>query len=216
MIKPIIKSIVSTFLSAVSIVLFLLWLLFGSLVLLALIIRLISLYTIALLNSFVSSTPITYNYTKAIEDVIDMYINTYIKILSIPLLPWKPFQEKDNSSFRALLDSEMYELKKSWAITLIVFVSYILSFSFSLAMITSKKEEKINKVYETEVSNLKADLSKYEVLSSDNEAKYIDLKVQIITSLYKERRWRVETISKVMDLPLEQVIDIIDKNNITR
>lgn len=216
MIKIIIKIIVSIFLSVVSIVLFALWLLFGTLMLIALILRLISLYTIALLNSFVSSTPLTYNYTKAIEDVIDMYISTYIKILNMPLLPWRPFTEKENSSFRALLDSEIYELKKSWAITLIVFISYVVSFSFSLALINSKKEEKIRKIYEPELTELKTELFKYQTLNTDNGVNVIDLKVHIIRSLYSNWKWNISSIAEVLNTQTEQVAEIIEKYNIER
>jgi hypothetical protein len=214
MIKLLIKIIVSTFLSAVSIVLFSLWLLFGTIVLLALIIRLISLYTIALLNSFISSTPLCYNYTKAIEDVIDMYINTFIKILNIPILPWRPITENDNNTFRALLNTEIYELKKSWAITLIVFVSYVLSFGFSLAWIISEKEEKISEKYETELLETRSNLEKYITLSNTTETKVIDMKLQIIKSLYCERKWNTRSISKVLDISPDEVDQLIEKYDI--
>ena len=59
-----------------------------------------------MLNSFVSGTSLTHDYTKAIDDVIDMYLKTYSKIISMPMLPWLKVEDSSASDFRLLLQQK--------------------------------------------------------------------------------------------------------------
>jgi len=138
MIRLIVNIIVTIFLFIVSAILTILWLAIGTLYLIVMLLRIISLYTIALINSFISGTPLTYDYNKAIEEIVGNYINAYFRIWKLPLSPWTKAPSTSNSNLRGLLDSERAELKKSWLVTTIVFISYILSFGYSLAYLANK------------------------------------------------------------------------------
>lgn len=136
-IQSIVKTIVTIFMIMASIILFCCWAVLGSLLLFTLILRIIILYTIALSNAFISGTNLTHDYSSAIEDIIKIYIGTYARILSMPKLTWKALAHTEQISFEALLSEELEELKKSWVITIIIFLSYTLSFGISLAILVS-------------------------------------------------------------------------------
>lgn len=215
MIVKIIKLIVSGFLLIVALLLFSLWLVLGTLLLVAMIIRFISLYTIALLNSFVSSTPLTQDYSKAIEEVIDMYLDTYGKILSMPTLPWKDTSEKHNNNLRALLPNEITELKKSWAITLVVFISYIFAFGLSFAYLTHKENKELKAQYEIKIAKTAEkyrDALKFKQVNEELNEKIANA----VNDLYVNKRYSIGSISGFFNTTPDEIRKIIDANNIKR
>lgn len=219
MISNIIKFIVSIFLLIVSVLLFALWLILGTILLTALIIRFISLYTIALLNSFVSGTPLIHDYTKAIEDIINMYLDTFAKILSMPKLPWQNDYNKDSTNLRALLPTEIAELKKSWAITLVVFASYIISFGFCLAIISQSGKDKQKNEYEIELKKLEGNYNQlvneihtYKIIISEFEKN----NVNAVRILYSNKNYSINSISEFLNLTPEKIREIINENNIIK
>ncbi|GAG30708.1 unnamed protein product [marine sediment metagenome] len=207
----IVKIIITTFLTVVTLFLFVLWLIFGTLLLIALLIRLVSLYTIALLNSFISATPLTQDYTIAIEDVINMYINIFSKILSMPQLPWIPLSNISNKGFRALLPTEMQEIKKSWAITLVVFVSYIFSLGISSSFFVNeayknKFESKINFLNDS-INDLVMTHNKTMI----NIMTEKDKETRIIQDLRSDYRFRILSIAELFEISQDSVNQIINE-----
>lgn len=219
MIANIIKTITSGFFLVVAIILFGLWLIFGTLLLVSLIIRLIALYTIALMNSFVSGTTLTQDYPKAIDEVIDKYLAAYIKILSMPLLPWLDIQISEGDSFRSLLQTEMAELRKSWAITILVFFSYIFCFGASLALLVYQGNAQINGAYEEKIGEMKNRFSEVEIqkiqLESEIQKNHKE-KIEAIRTLYQARNYSVSSIAEILSSSREDVMKILEENDITR
>jgi hypothetical protein len=218
MIVYIIKFIVSIFLFIVSIILFVLWLFLGSIFLIAMIIRLISLYTIALLNSFVSGNPLTHDYVKAIEDIIDMYLKTYVKIFTMCKLPWLNVNIIEKSNLRSLLSTEIHELKKSWAITLIVFVSYTASFGVSLAVIAHKDNDELKHAYELKIERIQEDLNKAELQNDEFDktiTKLTNQRIRLVSDLYR-RNYTIKEIALYMYTTPAEIQEFIDNNNINR
>lgn len=161
------KCIKTVFFLIISILVILIWFTVGTLMFTALLIRVISLYTIALLNSFVSGTLPPQDYPKAIEDVIQIYINTFWEILKLPSIPWKTNEESKNAGFTAVVSNEIKDMKKNWLITFFIFASYSLSFGGSLAFLIFRedfKKEKIEQIrsqYEAKTGLLKQEKSQY-------------------------------------------------------
>jgi hypothetical protein len=202
MITKIIKILVSAFLLVVSIILFTLWLTFGTLLLIVWLIRLISLYTIALLNSFASGSLLTFDYNKAIEEAIELYINTYRRIMNMPLLPWQPLSSEAPGSIKALLPIELDLLKKSWIISLIVFFTYLTSLGISSTyIIFYGKMSKIN-LYEEE---LVQSSSRIDDLQKKNKILVTEIRVlrsQRNSSVYKlslENEYSINTLSRIFE-----------------
>ncbi|MGE4290523.1 MAG: hypothetical protein AB7E36_17750 [Salinivirgaceae bacterium] len=220
MITNFIKFIVSVFLSIVATILIVLWLGFGTLLLIALLIRLISLYTIALLNSFTSGVPLIHDYPKAIEEAIDMYISTYRKLLSLPLLPWKQTQlNEDNNKLRALLPTELDELKKSWAITVIVFASYILSLSMGMAYYIQRNNHNADSKYQPQIVAITDTLKNYQLanyLMSQDLQSAKQQQIVTISNLYRYWNYSIISISKIMGISPEEVRQIIEENDISK
>ena len=219
MIAKIIKAIASVFFAVVALILFFLWLLVGTLLLIALLIRLIALYTIALLNSFVSGTPLIHDYTKAIEEVIDMYLNTYVKIINMPKLPWIPIPDSDTNTLRALLSTELAELKKSWIITVIVFLSYICSFGFGIAILIHVDNNKAKKKFESEINLIKRDFQESNKKVIELESillEYNEDRIKTISILYCEKRYSVKSIARFLNVSQDVVRKIIKEQKLKR
>jgi hypothetical protein len=138
MINIITKSIATLFLFVVSVIVFFLWLSFGTIMLIALLLRLISLYTISLLTSFISGTQPKQDYIHAIEASIDTYISRFVKIINMPRLPWLPLQPDAITEVGQILQLELETIKKNWIISIAVFLSYIISAGSSTAFIIYK------------------------------------------------------------------------------
>jgi len=211
MIAKIIKTLVSAFLTVVSLILFTLWLTFGTVLLIVWLIRLISLYTIALLNSFVSGSLLTHDYNKSIEEAIELYINTYKKIVNMPLLPWQPLSSDAPSSLKALLPIELDLIRKSWIISLAVFFSYIASLGISSSyLIFFGKISKSNE-YAKELiqSNLK-------INELQNKSKELYIKISnydnSIYKLNKESNLSVSSLARIFNTSPDSIKLIIDKN----
>jgi len=156
----IIKLIVTVFFLVIAAILIVLWSIIGTILLPAVLIRVIALYTMSLLNSFVSGGTSNHDYSKAIDDVLKMYLNGFIRIIKLPSYPWITTEDTEHVSFKSLLPSEVSEIKKSWLITMLVFLSYTISFGVSLAFLfyreNLKKEDFIQMQldYETRIANL--------------------------------------------------------------
>lgn len=226
MVVKTIKSIVSLFLFLVAVLLSFIWLVLGTLFLFVTLIRFIALYTIALINSFISGNPVTHNYMTAIEEIINMYVNTYAKIFSMPTLPWSDDQNDKGEQLRALLPSEINELKKSWAVTLAVFISYLGFLGSTTAMLIYRDNYNLKKEYEPKIQSLNNQIQnaneikeKYEStidkykLSSKKEVKR---KIKTISKLYKERGYSIRSISEIMGINYAETKKFITDNNITR
>lgn len=219
MVTIFIKSLVSVILTGVALILTVLWFLFGTILLFTLIIRLIALYTIALLNSFVSGNPILYDYTKAIEEVVDTYLNTYIKILRMPLMPWEEAVNQNENNLKKLLSTEMYELRKSWIITVVVFLTYTFSFGLGIAHLTFKENKNLKEKHFHElesatkqIQNLQNTKLEYKTIIEQKERNQL----HAIKTLYVEKRYSVKSISRFLNIPYNKVEEVISEKNISR
>jgi hypothetical protein len=192
MIPKIIKVIITVFLVAVCVSLIMLWLVFGTILLITLLFRLIVLYTIALLNNSVSGTPLTHDYNTAINEVVEMYIDKYIKFIAIPKLPWVEIESSSNKGFKAISLKELEMLKKSWIITIIVFISYLVSFSLPLALVVSKNKKMDEQQIQNEINSYKSEI-KIEMDSMLNELEIMRSKHETLKGEYLEA---VEFIKK--------------------
>ncbi|WP_299547618.1 hypothetical protein [Seonamhaeicola sp.] len=133
MVTFIVKVIVTLFLFLVAAIITGFWLLFGTVYLVLMLTRIIIIYTIALINSFISGTVLKEDYNKAIEEIVNTYVFNYVKICSLPIMIWHNQLTPSNQGLKQILSIELLEIKKSWFITTTVFVSFMLSFGLCLS-----------------------------------------------------------------------------------
>jgi len=162
---------------------------------------------------------LTHDYNKSIEEAIELYINTYKKIINMPLLPWQPLTTDATGSLKSLLPIELDLMKKSWIISLAVFFSYLASLGISSSyLIFYGKIAKSNK-YVKELVQANANINELQNKNNELILKLNDYKTirnNSISKLNKENNVSVYTLANIFNISPDSIRYIISKGTNTK